>query len=249
MNDAELLRYSRQIMLPEIEIGGQDQLLSSKALVIGLGGLGCPVSIYLAASGVGQLVLMDDDRVDISNLQRQIAHTEKSIGMSKVDSAARAIKQLNSSIRLDCIPRRLDGDALKALIHSVDVVLDATDNFSSRHEINDACLCERTPLVSGAAIRLEGQIAVFDSRKTDSPCYRCLYHNASDVELSCAENGVVSPLVGIIGTIQAMEGIKLLAEFGEPLTGYVLYLDAKRMDWRKLKLNRDPNCPSCAQYL
>jgi molybdopterin/thiamine biosynthesis adenylyltransferase len=234
-------------MLPELDISGQEKLLEARVLVVGLGGLGSPAAIYLAAAGVGHLTLVDHDTVDLSNLQRQIAHGECNVGQSKVDSAIESLARLNSTITIEPIAHQLEGDNLTAAVESADVVLDATDNFISRFAINQACVATHTPLVSGAAIRLEGQIAVFDSRVDDSPCYRCLYNEANDEMLNCAENGVVAPLVGIIGTIQAMEAIKLIAGFGDVLVGHVLYIDVKRMDWRKLKLPRNPNCPTCGQ--
>lgn len=245
MNDEALLRYSRQIMLPEIDIAGQERLLAAKVLIIGLGGLGCPVALYLAATGVGELILVDDDEVDLSNLQRQIAHDESTIGQAKVTSAQASIGRLSSRTKVTPIDRRLAGDELTDMVRAADVVVDATDNFGSRYEVNAASVETGTPLVSGAAIRMEGQVAVFDPRDPQAPCYRCLYAEGSDAELNCAENGVVAPLVGIIGTIQAMETVKLIAQVGETLTGYVLYLDAKRMELRRLKLPKNPNCPGC----
>ena len=247
MNDDQLLRYSRQIMLPEVDIAGQEKLLAARVLIVGLGGLGSPAALYLAAAGVGHLTIVDHDVVELSNLQRQIAHSEASVGQPKVTSAVEGISRLNSTITIVPIAKRLEGDDLQAAIGGADLVLDATDNFASRFAINELCVSTRTPLVSGAAIRLEGQVAVFDPRAADSPCYRCLYADGDDEALNCAENGVMAPLVGIIGTIQAMEAIKLIAGLGDALVGYVLYLDAKRMDWRKLKLPKNPNCPTCAR--
>ena len=245
MNDKQLLRYSRQIMLPELDIEGQEKLREASVLVIGLGGLGSPVAIYLAASGIGEITLIDDDVVDLSNLQRQIAHRESTIGKPKVTSAGYAIEQISSEICIRTIEQRLsDDDLLKAVSHA-DVVVDATDNFESRYQINDACLSARTPLVSGAAIRMEGQVAVFDARETDSPCYRCLYDYGDNENLNCADNGVLAPVVGIIGTIQAMEVVKIISGIGETLCGYVLYMDAKHMEWRRLKLPKNPDCLSC----
>ena len=245
MNDEQLLRYSRHIMLPEIEIEGQDKIINGKVAVIGLGGLGSPIAVYLASSGIGQLILVDDDVVDQSNLQRQIAHGESDIGHAKVESARETVKRLNSDTEVTTVNHRLDADELRNLCNAVDAVVDATDNFSTRYAINEACLSTKTPLVSGAAIRMEGQISVFDFRNSDSPCYRCLYQDGADEELNCAQNGVVAPLVGVVGCVQAMETLKVVAGFGETLAGWVLYFDAKRMDWRKFKLNKNPNCPSC----
>jgi len=246
LNDEQLLRYSRQIMLPEIDIAGQEKLLDSSVLIIGLGGLGSPAAIYLAGAGVGELVLSDHDTVDVSNLQRQIVHRNDTIGETKVASAARSLQQLNPGTRIQSVDRKLEGDELLQAVNAADVVLDATDNFGARYAVNDACWQTTTPLVSGAAIRWEGQVAVFDPRSADSPCYRCLYSEGDDEALNCSENGVIAPVVGIIGTCQAMEAIKLITGVGDTLTGHVLYFDAKRMEWRKLGLSPDPNCATCA---
>ena len=245
MNDEQLLRYSRQIMLPEFDIAGQEALLNARALVIGLGGLGSPVALYLAAAGIGALTLVDHDTVEVSNLQRQIIHDQHSLGMAKVESAAQRIHAVNPDTNVRTIAAKLDDAALRKAVGEADVVLDGTDNFAARYAINAACVAERTPLVSGAAIRMEGQVAVFDPREADSPCYQCLYREATDEALNCAQNGVAAPLVGIVGSVQAMEAMKVVASVGQLLTGYVLYLDAKRMEWRKLRLPKDPNCPTC----
>jgi len=245
VNDEALLRYSRQIMLPEFDVAGQQALLEAHVLVVGLGGLGSPSALYLAAAGVGSLTLVDHDTVDLSNLQRQIIHDQASVGLTKVDSAAARIASLNPDTRVETIAARLDGPELDAVVADVDVVLDGTDNFVARYAINAACVRNLTPLVSGAAIRLEGQVTVIDPRRDDAPCYRCLYGDAGDEALNCAENGVAAPLVGIVGSVQAMEAMKIIAGVGETLTGYVLHLDAKRMEWRKLKLTKDPDCPTC----
>ena len=242
MNDEQLLRYSRQIMLPQIDIEGQEKLLAATVLIVGLGGLGSPVALYLAAAGVGHLVLADHDTVDLSNLQRQIVHHNESVGTLKVESAAAAIRALNPEIRTTLISEKLAGDALRNTIDRVDLVLDGTDNFTARYAINDACFAARKPLVSGAAIRMEGQVAVFDPRVVDSPCYRCLYPEGNDQALNCSENGVAAPLVGIIGSVQAMEAWKLLTGAGTSLVGHVLYLDAQAMEWHKLRLRRNPAC-------
>ena len=247
MNDDQLLRYSRQIMLPEFDVAGQDALLDAHALIVGLGGLGSPAALYLAAAGIGSLTLVDFDTVEVSNLQRQIIHDQHSIGRDKVASAADRIAAINPDTKVRAVAAKLDERRLAEAIAGVDVVIDGTDNFAIRYAINRACFAQRTPLVSGAAIRMEGQVAVFDPRRPDSPCYQCLYADAADVVLNCAENGVAAPLVGIVGSIQAMEAIKVVAGVGDTLTGYVLYLDAKRMELRKLKLSRDPNCPACAE--
>jgi molybdopterin/thiamine biosynthesis adenylyltransferase len=243
MNDAELLRYSRQIMLPQVDVAGQEKLLSAKVLIVGLGGLGSPIALYLAAAGVGHLVLADHDTVDLSNLQRQIAHQITSVGKAKVESAAATIHAINPDTRVTTIRERLAGEALAHAIAGADFVLDGTDNFLVRYAINDACFAAGKPLVSGAAIRMEGQVCVFDPRVSDSPCYRCLYPSGDDTALNCSENGVAAPLVGIIGTVQAMEAFKLITGIGESLVGYVLYLDALSMEWHKLRLRRNPGCP------
>ena len=245
MNDDQLLRYSRQIMLPELDVAGQERLLAARALVIGVGGLGSPAALYLAATGVGRLTLADDDVVDLSNLQRQIAHSEATLGEPKVDSAALCLARVNSTVAVTTIPRRLTGAALATAVADADVVLDATDNMATRFAINDACRAAGVPLVSGAAIRMEGQVAVFDPRREDSPCYRCLHAEPGDQALNCAENGVLAPLVGIIGATQAMEAVKVLTGIGDTLTGHLLCLDGKRMEWRKFRLPRNPGCPAC----
>ena len=245
MDDEQLLRYSRQIMLPEGEVAGQDKLLAATALVAGLGGLGSPVARYLAAAGVGRLILTDHDQVDLSNLQRQIVHNQKNLGQPKVVSAAETLRGINPDLTLELIPERLEGAPLRATVARSTVVVDATDNFEARYALNEACIAEGVPLVSGAAIRWEGQVAVFDPRDPDSPCYRCLYAEGDDQALNCSENGVIAPLVGIIGTCQAMETIKLLTGVGDSLTGFILYFDAKRMEWRKLRLPKTPDCPVC----
>ncbi|MCB1693002.1 MAG: molybdopterin-synthase adenylyltransferase MoeB [Pseudomonadales bacterium] len=247
MNDDELLRYSRQIMLPDIEIEGQEKLLAATVVIVGLGGLGCPVALYLAAAGVGHLVLVDFDEVDLSNLQRQIAHGTDDIGRPKVQSARDAIARLNPGTQVTCINERLEGDALLARIKGASVVVDGSDNFKTRYAVNKACVETGTPLVSGAAIQLEGQAMVYDPSLEDGPCYQCLYQDASDAQFNCAENGVAAPVVGVIGTIQATEVVKLIVGKGTTLAGYLLVFDAKHMDFRKLKLPRNPSCRVCAK--
>jgi molybdopterin-synthase adenylyltransferase len=246
MQDAELLRYSRQIMLPEVDIAGQEALRNSRVMIIGLGGLGSPAALYLAAAGVGTLLLCDDDEVELSNLQRQIAHNGNTVGVNKAESAAQTIHALNPFVKTDTLTRRLAEDELRLEIEAVDLVLDCTDNFVSRHMINTICWQSRTPLVSGAAIRWEGQVAVFDANQAASPCYSCLYPDQEGADLNCAENGVIAPLVGVIGTCQALEAVKLITGVGESLVGNVLYFDAKYMEWRKLTLNKRLNCPVCS---
>lgn len=248
MQDEQLLRYSRQIMLEGFDYSGQQALLAAKVLVVGLGGLGCPVALYLAAAGVGELHLADFDRVDLSNLQRQIAHGQADIDSLKVDSAAAAIAALNPDTRLHCYRQQLAGEALAAAVAAVDLVVDASDNFSTRFALNRACVAHRVPLVSGAAIRAEGQLAVFDPSQPLSPCYRCLYDDGGDeASLSCSESGVLAPLVGVIGSLQALEAIKLLSGFGQPSIGALLIFDARSLEWRKLKLARKPSCPVCGK--
>ncbi|RLJ20990.1 molybdopterin-synthase adenylyltransferase MoeB [bacterium endosymbiont of Escarpia laminata] len=244
MNDEQLLRYSRQIMLPSIGIEGQQRLLDASVLLIGLGGLGAPVAMYLAAAGIGRLTLVDFDQVDLSNLQRQIIHTTDRIGTPKVESARQALAALNPEIEIECLGHQLEGDELSAQIQRADLVVDACDNFATRFAINAACHQNSTPLVSGAAIRMEGQVSVFPG-KPGSPCYRCLYPENGQVEDTCTANGVLAPVVGIIGSIQATEAIKCLTGAGSTLDGRLLILDALHMQWRSLKLKADPHCPVC----
>ena len=246
LTDEQLLRYSRQIMLPDVDIAGQEKLLEATVLIVGLGGLGSPIALYLASAGIGHLILCDHDEVDLSNLQRQVVHRTASIGVHKVDSAAETLAAINPDVVLEKIPGKLHGAGLAEAVGRATVVVDGTDNFDVRFELNRACVAAGVPLVSGAAIRWEGQIALFDPREPDSPCYRCLYAEGDNGALNCSENGVIAPLVGVIGTCQAMETIKLITGVGETLTGYVLYFDGKRMEWRRLKLPKDPNCPVCS---
>ncbi len=246
MDDDALLRYSRHIMLPDVEIDGQQALIDSTVVVIGLGGLGSPAAVYLAASGVGKLVLVDDDVVELSNLQRQIAHSEAHIGAPKTKSAQAHIAALNSMVRVDTISHRLDAEELAQQARAATVVLDCTDNFSTRFLINDTCWAEGTPVVSGAAIRMEGQLALFDPNVDGAPCYRCLYIEADDGALNCAENGILSPLVGLIGVAQALEAVKHIAKIGPSSAGFVHYFDGKYFEWRKLKLKRRSDCPTCS---
>ena len=247
MNDEQLLRYSRQILLPELGIEGQQKLLDAHVLIIGMGGLGSPVAMYLASAGVGEISLVDDDNVDLSNLQRQLIHQTDDIGLPKVISARNQLQQINPDIHIHTYEQRLDHPRLMGLLPDIDVVVDATDNFSSRFAINRACVEARKPLVSGAAIRMEGQVSVFDMRNDNSPCYRCLYDESGQNDETCSENGVMAPIVGIIGSIQAMETIKLLAQIGEPLTGKLLITDSLYQEWRSMTLNKDPSCPVCGQ--
>ncbi len=246
MQDSQLLRYSRQIQLPGIDVAGQERLLAARVLIVGLGGLGSPISMYLASSGVGHLVLSDPDRVDLSNLQRQIVHDSARIGEAKVASAKRTLEALNPEIQVTALERRLENAELIDEVARADVVVDATDNFTSRFALNDACVRTRTPLVSGAAIRMEGQVSVFRLDQPDSPCYGCLYPNLGELEERCSETGVLGSVVGIIGSIEATETIKVLLELGDVICGRVLLLDARTMEWRTLQLRKDPACPVCA---
>ncbi len=245
LTDDELLRYSRQILLPSFDVAGQARLKAARVLVIGAGGLGCPVALYLGSAGVGQLTIADDDQVDLPNLQRQIAFDGHQVGASKAAALAERVLAINPLIDVRPIGQRLAGDALARAVADADLVLDCTDNFGTRFDINRACVAARVPLVSGAAIRAEGQLAVFDARSPESPCYQCLYPDQGDEELNCSEAGVMGPLVGMIGAAQAMEAIKLIAGVGRPLTGRLLLLDAWRMEWREMGLARDPGCPVC----
>ncbi|MDJ0740408.1 MAG: molybdopterin-synthase adenylyltransferase MoeB [Gammaproteobacteria bacterium] len=245
MDDAALLRYSRQIMLPQLGIEGQQRLRAAHVLIVGLGGLGSPAAMYLGAAGIGTLTLVDDDAVDLSNLQRQIAHTTARIGTPKTHSAAQTLRALNPDTRVQTIDARLHGAALQRAVDGADAVVDCSDNFATRFALNAACRARRTPLVSGAAIRWDGQVGVFTGRPGD-PCYRCLYPDDGDEDLRCSDNGVIAPLVGIIGAMQALEAIKLVAGVGETLGGRLLVLDALRMQWRELRLRADPACPVCA---
>ena len=248
LEDEQLLRYSRQIMLPQVDAAGQMRLLESTVLVVGLGGLGAPVAMYLAAAGVGNLIVVDDDEVDLSNLQRQIIHTTADVGRPKVDSARDALLALNPELTITTVEARLEGALLRELVDEADVVVDACDNFATRFAINETCFASGTPLVSGAAIRLEGQVAVFDPRVDASPCYRCLYRDEGELAETCTQSGVFTPVVGIIGSLQATEALKLLVGLGEALTGRLLLLDAETMQIRTIRLPRDPKCPVCARH-
>jgi adenylyltransferase/sulfurtransferase len=247
LNDDELLRYSRQILLAQVDIAGQLRLKAGRVLIVGLGGLGSPVALYLAAAGVGELHLADFDSVDLTNLQRQVLHDTASVGLSKVDSAVRRLSAVNPLVKLVLHRAALDEDSLAAAVGAVDVVLDCSDNFATREAVNAACVAAGRPLVSGAAIRLEGQLSVFDPRLPASPCYHCLYGHGSEAELTCSEAGVVGPLVGLVGSLQALEALKLLAGFGEPLVGRLLLIDALGSRFRELRVKRDPACAVCAE--
>ncbi|MEY3807520.1 MAG: hypothetical protein RI893_496 [Pseudomonadota bacterium] len=245
MNDNQLLRYSRQIMLPQIDIEGQQKLLAANILIIGAGGLGSPAAMYLAAAGVGTLTIYDDDVVDLSNLQRQITHHTPDIGTDKVISTQKTLNQLNPEVNIRAVKQRLEGEQLDLEVQQADVVLDCSDNFTTRFAINTACVKYQTPLVSGAAIRFEGQVTVFTPGKNDSPCYNCLYNSEGEELQNCATNGVIAPITGIVGSIQALEAMKLIMTIGETLTGRLLLLDGLTMEWNTMKLRRNPDCPSC----
>lgn len=245
LSDHELLRYSRQILLQQVDIEGQLKLKNSRVLIVGLGGLGAPVALYLAAAGVGEIHVADFDTVDLTNLQRQIIHDTASVGESKIDSAVRRMRLLNPEIRVVAHRSALDADSLAGAVGAVDLVLDCCDNFGTREAINQACVAARTPLVSGAAIRFEGQLSVFDARQPASPCYHCLYGHGSEDDLTCSEAGVAGPLVGVVGSLQALEALKLLAGFGEPLVGRLLLIDALGSRFRELRVKRDPGCSVC----
>lgn len=246
MNDEQLLRYSRHILLDEVGIDVQQAWLDARALIIGAGGLGSPVAMYLAASGVGRITLCDPDSVDLTNLQRQIIHRGESVGRPKVDSARDTLAQINPESRIVGLQERVSGARLEQLVADADVVLDCCDNFATRHAVNRACVKHRRPLVSGAGIRFDGQVSVFDMRSDDSPCYQCLFpENAEMEEMRCAVMGVFAPLVGIIGSIQAAEALKVLGRVGSSLAGRLLILDALAMQWRQVRIPRDPGCLIC----
>jgi molybdopterin/thiamine biosynthesis adenylyltransferase len=246
MNDSQLLRYSRHILLPEIGIEGQQALLDAHALVIGAGGLGSPAAMFLAAAGVGTITLCDDDRVDLTNLQRQLAHRTNSVGMPKVDSARQTLQMINPEVRLVTLQERADEARLAQLAADVDVALDCSDNFPTRYALNRVCLELGKPLVSGAATRFDGQVSVFDFRRQDAPCYNCLYpEDSAAEETRCAVMGVFAPLVGIIGSMQAAEALKVLTGAGTTLAGRLLTLDVLHMQPRVMNLVRDPHCAAC----
>lgn len=247
MNDDQLLRYSRHILLEELGIEGQDRLLAAHALVIGAGGLGSPVSLYLGSAGVGRITVVDHDHVDATNLQRQIAHTLARVGEPKAHSIRDAIAEINPDVQVEPVRARADEALLDRLVAQADVVLDCTDNFATRHLVNQACVVHRRPLVSGAGIRFDGQVSVYDVRQSDSPCYACVFPpSQSFEETRCAVMGVFAPLVGIVGTIQAAEALKLLCGIGESLAGRLLMLDGRGMEFTAVRLRRDPTCPVCA---
>ncbi|MCY1167001.1 Molybdopterin-synthase adenylyltransferase [compost metagenome] len=246
MNDSQLLRYSRHILLDELGIEGQEKLLASRALIVGAGGLGSPVALYLGSAGVARLTIVDDDRVDATNLQRQIAHKLSGVGKLKAESIRQAIADLNPDVQVTTVTTRADDALLETLVQQADVVLDCSDNFATRHAINRASVKHRKPLVSGAAIRFDGQVSVYDPRQALSPCYACVFpETAQFEETQCATMGVFAPLVGIIGSVQAAEALKLLCGVGEPLTGRLLMLDGRSMSWSEIKMSRNAACGVC----
>jgi len=248
MNDNQLLRYSRHILLPQVEYAGQEKLTKSHALIVGAGGLGSPVALYLAASGVGTLTICDFDEVDLTNLQRQIIHTTQSVGTNKAVSAQQTLSEINPEVDVQTVQKKSTEAELAALVKAADVVIDCSDNAKTRYAVNQHCFTHKKPLVSGAAVRFEGQITVFDFREEVSPCYHCLFPNTGeDQDLRCADNGVFSPLVGMIGTAQAAEALKCLLGIGERLQGRMLMLDALTAEWRTIKFARDPACSVCGQ--
>lgn len=251
MNDSQLLRYSRHILLPQVAYEGQEKLVNSHALVVGAGGLGSPVALYLAASGVGTLTICDFDVVDLTNLQRQIIHTTASVGVNKAVSAQQTIYEINPEVVVHTVQQKSTPEAFSALVEKADVVIDCSDNFATRYLLNKLCVQHQKPLVSGAAIGFEGQITVYDMRASTSPCYHCLFPDTStdtgeNNEMRCASHGVFAPLVGMIGTTQAAEALKLLMGIGDSLQGRLLLLDALAMEWRTIKLNKDPACAVCS---
>lgn len=245
VRDEALLRYSRQIMLPELDVAGQRRLMDAEVLVVGMGGLGCPAAMYLLGAGTGHLIIADDDKVELPNLQRQIAYSQAVLGRPKVAAARAVLQGMNPNAAVTALGERMEGEALDEAVMKADLVVDACDNFATRFAVNRSCLKHRRPLVSGAAIRMEGQVAVFDPRRPDSPCYQCLYQPGGEEDTRCSANGVMAPLVGIVGSVQAMEAVKLIAGLGEPLTGRLLLLDAAAMQWREMRLPRDPDCAAC----
>lgn len=247
MDDQQLLRYSRQILLPQIGVEGQQKLLQSRVFILGMGGLGSPAAMYLAASGVGHLVLADFDQVELSNLQRQIIHTTDAVGTDKVESARKTLHALNPDIQISTFGHKLNDKELVEQVRDADTVVDASDNFAARFALNRVCVQYKTPLVSGAVIRMEGQVAVFRGDRSDAPCYHCLYKESDELGEACSETGVLAPVAGVIGSIQAVEAIKVLLDLGTTLTGRLLLLDAQTMEWRSITLRKDPDCLVCGQ--
>ena len=246
MNDEQLLRFSRHILLPEIDVTGQQTLLDTHVLIVGLGGLGSPIALYLASAGFGRVTLCDDDIVDLTNLQRQVAHHTPDVGIAKVDSAAAKLRNINPTIQIDTLQARLTETNLPAILKDVNLVIDATDNFATRVLLNRHCVKERIPVVYGAAVRLEGQIFVYDPNQ-NSPCYECLHKHVDDSAMNCAENGVAGPVVGIVGTMQAMEAIRLLCRIGTSTAGIFQTFDARDMKWHQFKVQKRPDCAACGE--
>ena len=247
LSDDQLLRYSRHILLPQFDIEGQERVSRATVLVVGVGGLGSPVALYLAAAGVGHLVLVDHDQVDATNLQRQIMYTTDDVGNTKVKVAAAHLQKLNPEVRITPLAELLEGDAMQMQVAQADIVVDASDNFPTRFALNSACVRYSKPLISGAAIRMEAQISVFMNDQDHGPCYRCLYKDEAGPADACSQSGVLGPLVGIIGSMQALETLKILSGIGASLGGRLLLLDAQHLEWRTLRLHRDPECPVCSQ--
>ena len=244
--DADLLRYSRHLLLDDIGVEGQRRMLRSRVLIIGAGGLGSPAAMYLASAGVGKITLVDDDTVDLTNLQRQILHNTASLGQAKVLSAQKTLHELNPTVQVQALQTRADAPLLQSLVAQADVVLDCCDNFQTRQAINAACVQQRVPLVSGAAIGMDGQIAVYDPRDSHAPCYACVFApDAPPEEARCATMGVLAPLVGVIGAMQALEALKLLARTGTSLSGFLLMLDARNLEWTRLRIHQNPACTVC----
>lgn len=246
LTDEQLLRYSRQILLPQFDLAGQERLLQSTVVIFGLGGLGSPAALYLAASGVGRLILIDPDTVDLSNLQRQIVHSQASIDSAKVSSAQQRLQQINPNIQIETHQQAFTGEALFAQVQAADLVLDCTDNLATRLAINVACVQANKPLVSAAAIRFEGQIGVFHTSAT-TPCYQCFYGKLSELPQTCSTNGVLGPVLGVLGSMQAIEAIKLLTQIGEALVGRILLFDALSMEWTAIRVPKRADCPVCAE--
>ncbi len=246
LSDEQLLQYSRQIMLPQIDVVGQQKLTKANVLVLGAGGLGCPALFYLVSAGIGNIVIVDHDKIDLSNMQRQILYGMQDVGQYKAQVASEKLKQFASGSSIIPITYIPDDQELLGYIEQADLVLDGTDNFSARYRHNQMCVNANTPLISGAVIRFEGQITTFDIRNAHSPCYHCLYPNAQDEQLNCSENGVLGPVAGMIGTMMATEAVKLIVGIGESLVGRLMLLDALNMEWRSVKLRKDTNCPICS---
>lgn len=248
LSDEELLRFSRQILIPRFDIAGQQALKNARVVIVGSGGLGCPVALYLGSAGVGHLTLVDDDVIELPNLQRQIAFETAQIGESKAETLAARVLSINPAVSISVVNRRLDLEGFAQEVTGASLAMDCSDNFATRFALNRACVAAGVPLISGAAIRGEGQVSVYDSRNPESPCYHCLYPEQGNEDLTCSEAGVIAPLVGMIGSVQAMEAIKVLSGVGTPLVGRLLILDAWEMQWREMKLARDPDCPVCGKH-